>query len=198
MKRAVWIIIISLILAALAAGCSSQPSPRPVSSHNFLFHFNPPRLEESILKVQGYSTSVEITWPAAVNNSILKRTDPQYAEFMHLFALSIEGPISSNPKLIHNDQTLTPNPTTSPSPGYILDFSFQDGSDIWFNASGEDIWYESDDVTYRGICVHSWMDWPNRDRPRRRLRGYPSNRRPDSTFTKITIRQAGRCCCLPP
>jgi hypothetical protein len=151
-----WIVALLLIGFLLLVGCQGEtkrPSKTPGSvaskSVTASRDYNSLPFEESLMQVQGYSTSVEITWPATGEKTLLSRNDPTYAEFMHLFYMSFNGErLNKVSKIDEYGQMPTLN--VPYSWGYVFLFTLRDSSRIWFNAKGENIRYESEDVIYEG------------------------------------------------
>jgi hypothetical protein len=154
MKRACLISIVLTAMIGLSSAvvsCASSPTPtsstpaaQPVSNS---FDF-----EANLRQVEGYSISAEIEWYATGEKTLLTRDDPRYAEFIHLFNISINGePLSRTSKDVDNDETPAISRTIPYAWGYILTFTLRDGSKVWFNCSSDNIWFETENDIYKSL-----------------------------------------------
>jgi hypothetical protein len=54
--------------------------------------------------------------------------------------------------IVENGVTKTVEVTIPYAYGYFLTFELEDGTELWFNCAGEEIWYETDEAIYQASC----------------------------------------------
>jgi hypothetical protein len=101
--------------------------------------------ENDLNKAEYYSTSVEIMRTASRQKVILDRTDPRFAEFIHVFHLSITG-----------SQTVRYAKAINGSPGVTIPYVLGDiltfnlsGSILTFDCATDKIWHETNAAIYK-------------------------------------------------
>jgi hypothetical protein len=143
MTRMIWLLSLSLIAFLILGGCAGEPaepesaSLTPTASAAQLGD-NPYDFEEALRQTEGYSVSVEIVKFATGKKVSLNRDDSRYVEFIQLFNFSVTGRF-----FIENDKTTAAGRAITYVWGDILTFTLRDGSKVWYNCSGEYIWYDS-------------------------------------------------------
>ncbi len=145
--RHVVVVVCSIALVFSIAGltaCDAQKSnPGTISNSNISFSAAVVSVQEAVnLKVSRDMQAINLL---AYEPSMLRIQQ-------YLSRAVLKNTTLKMKEIVENGVTTTVEVTIPYAYGYFLTFELEDGTELWFNCAGEEIWYETDDAIYQASC----------------------------------------------
>lgn len=135
------ILELALILVTPLVGCMPMPAPTPTTTLN--------EYALSVARLQG-SSSVRITEWTTGKIATLAAYRPDFTKMLQFInASTVIRTTTKTATTIENGKTVTIQRTVPYPMGYIVKFYFQDGSQVKFNVTSDNIWFETDAAIYQ-------------------------------------------------
>lgn len=129
-------------LAGVLAGCSETVSD--ISSKID----NPSNFSEAVTAIQDAPELMISHYDSPEIN--LASSDQSMQEVQRYLKDSIlKSTTLKTQTIVENGVTKTIQVTIPYAYGYILTFGMEDGSEVWFNCSGDTVWFDADDAIYQ-------------------------------------------------
>lgn len=136
---------------------------------------------EAVRRVVSDSISLEIEEAYSGKRLVIDRSDPELAEILQYLNAASTVRIIPKTTVVGNQTVRVTIPYTY---GIFLTFKLEDGSEVWFNLSKRDLWFESDEAIYEVSVDLSLNDVLNQLLSRVVV---TSSTMPDTTLSEFTV-----------
>jgi len=145
-------IVVIVVIATAGVYIATQPAAPPASTPTSL------TVSEAVGKATSDSVRLEMEELASGKGLVIDRDDPEFGEILHYLNDASTMRVVAKTTVVNN-QTVS---VTVPYPyGVFLTFKLNDGSEVRFDSTSSELWYESDEAVYEASVDPGLYDMLN-------------------------------------